>query len=134
MRRSVICGVIVGGLLAGAAFAAAQRPVEPGGKIGAMTVVRGGVYNASLNMLAACPGTQIPGPGTYHLSCSLPKVPRLYIGAGDAAQRQEEIDSRWKYEGWSLVVDGRRLDLPRFGASDSHGVLNGTPVVWRKWR
>ena len=133
MRSSIVCGLLVGGVLAGAAFAA-QQAVEPGGKIGAMTVVRGDDYNASENLFGvACP-TLIPKPGTYHRSCNLPKVPRLYIGGGDFAATQKEIDSNWKGERWSLWVDGRPVDLPRFGASDSHAFFNGKPVVWKRWR
>ena len=54
MRSSIVCGLVVGGVLAGGALAAEQRPVEPGGKIGAMTVVRGNGYNADENMWVAC--------------------------------------------------------------------------------
>jgi hypothetical protein len=124
---------MVGGLLAGAAFAAAQRPVEPGGEIGAMRVVSGELYNASEDWFAVCT-SHVSRPGTYHWSCSLPKVPRLYIGAGDVAPTQAEIDSRWKHERWSLWVDGRRVDLPRFGVSDSPISSNGRPAVLKKWK
>jgi len=61
-------------------------------------------------------------------------VARLYIGAGDFAARQKEIDHYWKYELWSRWVDGRPVDLPRFGKSDRHEWVKGKPVVWKKWR
>jgi hypothetical protein len=41
MRSSIVCGLAVSAAPAGAALAAKQRPVEPGGKIGVMPVVRG---------------------------------------------------------------------------------------------
>jgi hypothetical protein len=51
MRSSIVCGLAVSAALAGAARAAKQRPVEPGGKIGVMTVVRGDAYDADVVMV-----------------------------------------------------------------------------------
>jgi hypothetical protein len=133
MRSSIVCSLIVGGVLAGAAFAAEQRPVEPGGKIGVMTVVRGDTYDADVVMVQACPSL-ITKPGKYHRSCSVPKVPRLHIGESHFAQTQKELDISWKRERWSLWVDGRPVDLPRFGTSDSNHYVYGKPAFFRRWR
>jgi hypothetical protein len=134
MRSSIVCGLIASGVLVGAALAAEQRPVEPGGKIAAMTVVRGDAYNADENMWVACP-VWVSTAGKYHRSCSVPKVARLYIGAAWAGPTKKELDREWKQEHWSLWVDGRAVDLPRFGTSDGPGrTPNGTPVLFRRWR
>ncbi len=132
MFSKIACGLIVGGLLAGAAFAAEQGPVEPGGKIGAMTVARGDQYHADVDLLLFCP-TLINKPGTYHRSCSPEIVRRLYIGAGDRAPTQNEVDSKFKSQHWSLWVDGHPVDLPRFGASHSYDYSNGKRVVFKTW-
>jgi hypothetical protein len=95
IRSTIVCGLVVSGLLAGAALAADQRPVEPGGKIGAMTVVRGDTYDADVVMVEVCP-TIITKPGKYHRSCSVPKVPRLHIGESHFARTQKELDISWK--------------------------------------
>ena len=131
MHSTIACGLVVSGMLAGAALAADQRPVEPGGKIGAMTVIRGDDSHAK-NMWASCP-THISKPGIYHRSCSPSKSPRLYIGASDSRATQKELDSAWKNERWSLWVDRRPVDLPRFGASVSHG-FNGHDFFSKSWR
>ena len=136
MRSGIVCGLVVGGVLAGAALAAEQRPVEPGGKIGAMTVVRGHDYDADINVNSVC-AAWIPRAGKYHRSCSVPKVPRLYIGVGWAAppQKERELDNVWKQFRWRLSVDGRPVDLPRFGAYDDAGRYpNGKPAVFRNWK
>ena len=74
MRSSIVCGLVVGRVLAGAALAAAQRPVDPGGKIGAMTVVRGNTYDADeLVWVAGC-NDLISKPGKYHWSCVRARV------------------------------------------------------------
>ncbi len=132
MRSKIACGLIVGGLLAGAALAAEQRPVEPGGKIGAMTVARGDTYHADLDLFTFCP-TLINNPGTYHRSCSPEIVRRLYIGAGDFAPTQKEADSHFKSEHWNLWIDSHPVDLPRFGASHTYDYRNGKRVVSKRW-
>jgi hypothetical protein len=122
-------------VLAGAALAADQRPVEPGGKIGAMTVVRGDHYNADEMVWVAGCETSISKAGNYHRSCVLPKLPRLYIGTSWNALTQKELDNIWKYERWRLWVDGRPVDLPRFGTSDTRFRLNnGKRAFSRSWR
>ncbi len=136
MRSTIVCGLVVGGLLAGVAVAADQRPVEPGGKIGAMTVVRGNSYDSDeLVWVAGC-NDLISKAGKYHWSCVLPKVPRLYIGAESVELTQKKLDSVWKHEGWRLWVDGRPVDLPRFGTSDSYqrNRFNGKTAFARSWK
>jgi hypothetical protein len=133
MRSKIACGLIVGGLLAGAAFAAEQGPVEPGGKIGAMTVARGDQYHADVDLFPFCPRLMFNKPGTYHRSCSPEIVRRLFIGAGDIAPTQKEVDSKFKSEHWSLWVDGHPVDLPRFGASHGYDYRNGKRVVSKTW-
>ena len=132
MLSKIACGLIVGGLLAGAAFAAEQGPVEPGGKIGAMTVARGDQYHADVDLFLFCP-TLINKPGTYHRSCSPEIVRRLYIGAGDFAPTQKEADSHFKSEHWNLWIDSHPVDLPRFGASHTYDYRNGKRVVSKRW-
>ena len=135
MRLSIFCGLVVGGVLAGGALAAERgQPVEPGGKIGAMAVVRGDAYNADEVMWVDGCGGSISKAGKYHRSCSVPKVPRIYIGASWAESTQEELAKVWKHERWRLWVDGRPVDLPHFGTSDGHGSFKGKPAFFRNWR
>jgi hypothetical protein len=133
MRSSIVCGLTVSAVLAGAAVAAEQGLVEPGGKIGAMTVVRGDTDNSELNVFDPCP-ISAPKPGTYHTSCTVTKVPRLFIGAGQHEQTQKELDDAWKHERWRLWVDERQVDLPRFGTTDKHQhSIIGKLGSWRTW-
>lgn len=99
-----------------------------------MTVVRGDADNSELNVFDPCP-LSAPKPGTYHTSCSVAKVPRLFIGQSDNRQTQKELDYAWKHERWRLWVDGRQVDLPRFGTTDKHRhSLIGKLGSWRTWR
>jgi hypothetical protein len=131
MRSSVLCGLAVVGVLAGTALAAGHATIEPGGKIGVMTIARGDRYSANWNLWLNCP-TVINKAGTYHKSCNIPKG-RLYIGAEDWSPSQRKLDAIWKQERWRLWVDGQPVDLPRFGASDNHRALNGKSVIVRNW-
>ena len=135
MRSSIVCGLTVSAVLAGAALAAEQGLVEPGGKIGVMTVVRGDTYNSDEIVFRPCP-LSTPKPGTYHRSCLVPKVPRLFIGASWYEPTQKELDYAWKHERWKLWVDGQQVDLPRFGTTDSHLTArsNGKLLFLRSWR
>lgn len=104
---------------------------NPAGKIGAMTVVRGDRYSSNWSLWLFCP-TDINKAGTYHKSCNVP-TGRIYIGAEDWSPSQKKVDTIWKQERWRLWVDGLPVDLPRFGASDNHRVLNGKPLIVRNW-
>jgi hypothetical protein len=116
-RSSVSVFVAAIALLLGIAFRNSPPPVGPGGKIGSMTLARGVEQQADAEIWLYCE-PEIPKPGRYRRTCSVPGVRRLFIGTGDWERTRKALDSVWKQLKWDLWFDGRRVRLSRFGTSD----------------
>jgi hypothetical protein len=125
-------------LLLGSGFSGSSPPVGPGGKIGTMMLVRGIEQKADAELwgVLGCDAV-IPKPGRYRRTCSVPQVPRLFIGYGDWERTRRALDSVWKQLKWDLWLDGRHVDLSRFGTSERtlfyFPAAGGKNVILREW-
>jgi hypothetical protein len=135
-RRSVFVVVVVAAALPASGFRNSPPPIGPGGKIGTMTLVRGIESKADDELWRFC-APDIPKPGTYHRTCFVPRIERLFIGYGDWERTRKALDSAWKQLKWDLWFDGRRVDLPRFGTSERtlyyYPPAGGKNVILRMW-
>jgi hypothetical protein len=136
-RGSVFVLLPVTALLLASGFRSSPPPVAPGGKIGAMTLVRGIEHKADAELWGMFCDATIPKPGRYRRTCSVPHVQRLFIGYGDWERTRKALDSVWKQLKWDLWFDGRRVDLPRFGTSERtlyyFRPAGGKNVILREW-
>jgi len=125
-------------VLLGTGFSNSPPPVGPGGKIGAMTLARGIEHKADAELWGplGCDGV-IPKPGRYRRTCSVPFVRRLFIGYGDWERTRRALDSVWKQLKWDLWLDGRHVNLSRFGTSERtlyyFRPAGGKNVILREW-
>jgi hypothetical protein len=120
-----------------AGFRSAPSLVDPGGKIGKMTVVRGGEHEASAEIWGGYCDPFTPNPGRYNRTCRIvPRLLRLFIGYGDLEPTMKASASTWKKMKWELWIDGRPVDLPRFG-TDVRTLFNvlgqGKNGILREW-
>jgi hypothetical protein len=137
VRRSSVfvllaaCAVLLGG-----GFRSSLPPVGPGGTIGAMTLASGIEQKADSEIWLFC-RPDIPKPGRYLRTCSVPRVQRLFIGYGDWERTRKAVDSVWKQLTWDLWFDGRRVSLSRFGTSYrtlyAFPAAGGKNVILREW-
>jgi hypothetical protein len=101
-----------------------------------MTLVRGIEPRADDELWRFC-APVIPKPGTYHRSCLVPHIARLFIGYGDWERTRKALDSAWKQLKWDLWLDGRRVDLRRFGSSErtlfNFPPAGGKTAILREW-
>ena len=137
MRRgSVFVLLVVSAVLLTAGFRSSSAPIRPGGKLGTMTLVRGAEPTADDELWRFCKPA-LPKPGVYRRTCFVPRVERLFIGYGDWERTRKAVDSVWKELTWNLSLDGRQVDLPRFGTSYRtlyyFPAAGGKNVVLREW-
>ena len=139
MRRGSVFLLVllpVTAVLLGSGFGHSPPPVGPGGKIGTMTLARGIEHKADDEIWRFCKAV-IPKPGPYRRTCFVPRVERLFIGSGDWERTRKALDSAWRQLKWDLWVDGRRVDLPRFGISERtlyyFAPAGGKTVILREW-
>ena len=76
-------------------------------------------------------------PGRRVRSCfPIRRVRRLFVGHGTWALKKR-IDTAWNQQSWQMWIDGRRVDLSRFGHSDrwlyNYPPAQGRDVVLREW-
>lgn len=50
--------------------------------------------------------------------CSVPQMPVIFVGYGDFASSQEELDALWESETWAMYIDGHPVALDEFGVFD----------------
>jgi len=58
-------------------------------------------------------------PSVRSTACHVPPLARLAVGPGLRATSDDLKRSLWAATEWELHVDGRRVDLAAFGASDA---------------
>ena len=136
MRRS--CIFVLSPLtlvLLSTGFRSSPAPVRPGGKIGTMTLARGPEQTADDELWRFC--RPVLPKGQHHRTCFVPHVHRLFIGYGDFERTRRTLDAVWGKLKWDLWLDGRRVDLARFGTSDgtlySFPAAGGKDVILREW-
>jgi hypothetical protein len=102
-----------------------------------MTIVRGGEYEASAEIWGGYCDPFTPNSGRYNRTCALvPRLLRLFIGYGDLEPTMKASAAAWKKLKWELWVDGKPVDLSRFG-TDLRKLFNvngsGNNGVLREW-
>jgi len=111
--------------------------LRPGDQLSGMTLTKGTAARADLKLFDVCDPV-ILASGRYTRKCrALPRVSRLFIGYGQF-DLPRVIDTTWRSSSWAAWLDGRRIDLPRFGTSDRTLVAfppaGGKNVTLREWR
>jgi hypothetical protein len=138
MRRSSALAPVAATLLVAAtALGGTTRDVEPGDRVGRMSLVRGTAATADQKLFDSC-NPVVLRTGRRHRSCGVvSRVRRLFIGYGLFAD-QGEIDDVWAETTWSAWLDGRRILLRAFGTSDrtlyAFPPAGGKTVTLREWR
>jgi hypothetical protein len=136
MRRASVL-VLLPAVMLALGFRSSPPPLGPGGKIGAMTLVREIEHQADAELWGSFCDAVLPKPGRYRRTCFVPRVQRLFIGYGDWERTRKALDSVWKQLTWSLWFDGHRVDLPRFGTSERtlyyFRPAGGKNVILREW-
>jgi len=102
-----------------------------------MTLVRGSEYEADAELWGGFCEPFTPEPRRYNRTCSsVPRIHRLFIGYGDLEPTAKASASVWKRLKWDSWLDGRRIDLPRFGTSERtlYNVQGGGKnMILREW-
>jgi hypothetical protein len=139
VRRASLCVLLsaVTMALLAAGSRSSPPPTGPGGKIGAMTLVRGSEYEADAELWGGFCEPFTPEPRRYNRTCRVvPRIHRLFIGYGDLEPTMKASTSAWKQLKWNLWVDGHPIDLPRFGTSERtlYNVQGGGKnMILREW-
>jgi hypothetical protein len=120
----------------GSGWGKAAKPLRPGGKIGAMRLVRGVTYEADQKIFEFCDPV-ILKPGRYARSCLVPRARRLFIGYGNFEPTLKALNRDFMGQ-WSLWVDGHPVNLRAFGTSDrtlvAFPAAGGKDVILREWK
>ena len=139
MRSTISCVLLFAFALAatvGVGFAATAGLVEPGGKIGAMKLVRGEEFDSDLYLFNVCNALTAKA-GSYHRSCSVPQRAADVHRLGRRSADRKSLDESWKQIRWDLWIDGRPVRLASFGTAD--GAFRrfrptGKPAFFRLWK
>jgi hypothetical protein len=119
-RRSVFVVLVVAAALLASGCRSSPPPIGPGGKIGPMTLVREIEPKADDELWRFC-APAIPKPGTYHRTCFVPHIERLFIGYGDWERTRNALDSVWKQLKWTsgstVAASTYRASAPPSGSS-----------------
>jgi hypothetical protein len=137
MRWFLAFAVITTATLTSVAFGATGSPLQPGDRVGQMTLAKATVATADEKLFDTCDPV-ILRRGTYRRRCAqLGRVRRLFIGYGLFAVPRE-IGRLWATTTWLAWFDGRRVALQKFGTSDRtlYGFppAGGKDVTLREWR
>jgi len=118
-------------------FGGGSSPLRPGNELSGMMLIKGTAARADLKLFDVCDPVILTS-GRYTRKCrAVPRVSRLFIGYGQF-DRPRVIDKTWRSPTWAAWLDGRRIDLPRFGTSDrtlvAFHAAGGKSVTLREWR
>ena len=122
--------------IVGVGSAGTAGPVQPGGKIGTMKVVRGEEFDSDLYLFNVC-NPVISNASRYHRSCSVPRVQKMFIGLGAIQSTRNGLVEYWKRTRWNLWIDGRPVGLAAFGTADGAWRRfrpTGKPAFFRLWK
>jgi hypothetical protein len=135
-RGSVFVLLAVTTLFAGG-FGGSASSVPPGGKIGKITVLSIPEERADLEIFQFC-RPDILKPGRYSRSCTVPHTKLLFLGCGDFETTKARLNRIWREIRWTVSLDGRLIDLPRFGTEDrilySYPPAGGKTAYLRVWK
>ena len=107
--------------------------IDPGTPVNGMVVVQGVKREADGWLFDTICDPIVRSPGRRTRSCGqLPPLRRLFVGHGYFAPKKQ-IESAWNSLSWTLWIDGKRVDLSRFGHADRWIQADGRMVVLREW-
>jgi hypothetical protein len=132
-----VAGALVAAVLL-AASCGGQKALEPGYDVDGMTLSNGALTGDDVHFFDFCDPI-LGSARRYERRCSIPSgADRLWIGHGTFAETPRALDTEWGNTRWSLWVDGRRVDLARFGTADrmlfAFPPAGGLTVTLREWR
>jgi hypothetical protein len=142
VQRSIVVAVVCLAVLAAAAAASATErhaaTIEPSERVHGMLVVQGTPDRASTSLFGTFCRPDIVRSGRYHRSClPVPRVDRLFVGPGLFATGRDELTRAWAGARWSVWIDGERVRLDAFGATDRmlyrYPPADGRDVILREW-
>ena len=133
-------GCLAATLLIATSATATERgtaTIEPWDRVHGMLVVQGTATEAGGSLFGLYCRPAIVHPGRYRRTCSeIPRVERLFVGYGLFAT-PATISSVWSATRWSMWIDGERVRLDAFGASDRtlyhYPPADGRDVTLREW-
>lgn len=132
------CLVSVIAAAPGAAANEQALTIEPSTRVKGMLVVQGTVSHAQARLLGVSCDPVVLTPGRRTRKCTrIPnRVSRLYVGYG-LFDSEAKIDRVWKAASWEMWIDGQRVNLEEFGASDRmllrYPPAGNKDVVLREW-
>jgi len=91
--------------------------IDPGQRVGGMLVVQGLEREADLSIWTFC-NPIVTATGPEARTCSVPQSRRIFAGYGIWGESKKIVDGAWHKGAWALWIDGRRVDLGRFGTDD----------------
>jgi hypothetical protein len=110
---------------------AAAQSLRPGDRLGSMTLTTGS--DAALSLWTACR----PAADGSRRDCRVPAGP-LAVGPSAAALSEMVNQAEWGLLKWSLLIDGRPVDLDSFGTfefAQPRKALHGRDAlfIYRGW-
>lgn len=93
--------------------------LKPGDTIGPMRVIRAQNESMDLSIFNFCDPYLGSQPVVLTFECQVPQSDYLFIGYGEIANSNEELDKKWGLKTWKLSIDGNPVDLPAFGTLDA---------------
>jgi hypothetical protein len=137
VTRFRVAASLLAALFALTAVGGSGQGLRPGDRFNGMTLAKGTVATAHQKLFDICDPV-ILSSGRYVRRCGqVPHVLRLFIGYGtfDLPRR---INKTWSAAKWMAWLDGRPIDLRRFGTSDRTLVAfppaGFKDVTLREWR
>jgi len=101
---------------AGAAPESAQKMLQPGDKIGSMTVEEHVTDITYADIGRYCSYQWAENvPGSKNVDCKIPRYPRIQVDFGWEAKDVATLDVNWNAMTWELYIDGYQVNLDKFG-------------------
>jgi hypothetical protein len=112
--------------------AAAPKLVEPGGKIGDMTVENHVITGAAPSIWTYCNSEayMMREPGTATVDCEIPRtVSRLALGIGWVAKDEATLETNLETIKWELYVDDHQINVDAFESTPKNWP-EGPGIEW----
>jgi pimeloyl-ACP methyl ester carboxylesterase len=110
-----------------------ERAIEPGEKIGEMTLEQGSLNLPYPSIWYFCdPMPDETEPTKSSADCQIPEISGLTIDMGWFA-RESKLDSNWKLISWAISVDGVWVNLEAFDWIESGYIAHGEDNKSRRW-
>jgi hypothetical protein len=105
--------------------------LNPGDKIGNMTVNEYSLFTATPNLRAHCGEYFVDETeaGTSTVDCAVPALSRLRFDIGWFAKDEDTLNSNWSAMAWALYIDDHPINLDQFHLRN----VRGGGQVGRSW-